>query len=137
VSYLENSYQSSDLMFQVNCLEPHPNLPAMATSGLDHSVKIWLPTSTKEPDVKAIENVSNRCNHINIFYFAFFVTTLVSRFRYALIPRLLLYRSIIHTIKAVRVMNQAETLVLLTFVKSNLYNVTPTSWLNHRLGKPR
>jgi hypothetical protein len=71
VSDLGNSFQSSDLMFQVNCLEPHPNLPAMATSGLDHSVKIWLPTSTKEPDVKAIENVSNQFNHMNVFYFAF------------------------------------------------------------------
>uniref|UniRef100_A0A4W3K9H9 DDB1 and CUL4 associated factor 8 n=1 Tax=Callorhinchus milii TaxID=7868 RepID=A0A4W3K9H9_CALMI len=29
----------------VNCLEPHPHLPVLATSGLDHSVKIWAPTS--------------------------------------------------------------------------------------------
>ena len=25
----------------VNCLEPHPNLPTLATSGLDNQVKIW------------------------------------------------------------------------------------------------
>ncbi|XP_072420768.1 DDB1- and CUL4-associated factor 8 [Chiloscyllium punctatum] len=29
----------------VNCLEPHPHLPVLATSGLDHDVKIWAPTS--------------------------------------------------------------------------------------------
>lgn len=29
----------------VNVLEPHPNLPYLATSGLDDQVKIWLPTS--------------------------------------------------------------------------------------------
>ncbi|XP_015285041.1 PREDICTED: DDB1- and CUL4-associated factor 8 [Gekko japonicus] len=28
----------------VNCLEPHPHLPVLATSGLDHDVKIWAPT---------------------------------------------------------------------------------------------
>jgi hypothetical protein len=32
----------------------------MATSGLDHSVKVWLPTSTKEPDRKSIENVRGK-----------------------------------------------------------------------------
>lgn len=29
----------------INCLEPHPHLPCtMATSGIDHDVKIWTPT---------------------------------------------------------------------------------------------
>lgn len=27
----------------VNCLESHPNFPVMATSGLDHNVKVWSP----------------------------------------------------------------------------------------------
>lgn len=27
----------------VNCLENHPNFPIIATSGLDHDIKIWLP----------------------------------------------------------------------------------------------
>ena len=27
----------------VNVLEPHPNLPFLATSGLDDDVKIWMP----------------------------------------------------------------------------------------------
>lgn len=27
----------------VNCLEGHPTFPIMATSGLDHDIKIWSP----------------------------------------------------------------------------------------------
>lgn len=27
----------------VNCLEPHPEFPILATSGLDHDAKIWVP----------------------------------------------------------------------------------------------
>lgn len=27
----------------VNCLEPHPEFPIMATSGLDDDAKIWIP----------------------------------------------------------------------------------------------
>lgn len=29
----------------VNCLEGHPHFPIIATSGLDHDVKIWSPTN--------------------------------------------------------------------------------------------
>ncbi|CAH1262251.1 DCAF8 [Branchiostoma lanceolatum] len=32
----------------VNCLEPHPCSAVLATSGLDHDVKVWAPTA-KEP----------------------------------------------------------------------------------------
>lgn len=28
----------------VNCLEPHPSIPVLATSGLDDDVKIWVPS---------------------------------------------------------------------------------------------
>ncbi|XP_053684327.1 DDB1- and CUL4-associated factor 8 [Sabethes cyaneus] len=38
----------------VNCLEPHPEFPIMATSGLDHDVKIWVPKGSddeKDPPV--------------------------------------------------------------------------------------
>lgn len=28
----------------VNCLEPHPEIPVLATSGLDEDVKIWVPS---------------------------------------------------------------------------------------------
>lgn len=39
----------------VNCLEPHPNLPFMATSGLDNEVKIWMPTSETKIDKSVIK----------------------------------------------------------------------------------
>lgn len=27
----------------VNCLQPHPTMPYLATSGIDHDIKIWAP----------------------------------------------------------------------------------------------
>ncbi|ENN80678.1 hypothetical protein YQE_02903, partial [Dendroctonus ponderosae] len=33
----------------VNCLEPHPQLPFLATSGLDWDVKLWVPSCEEEP----------------------------------------------------------------------------------------
>ena len=38
-------------------LEPHPNLPVLATSGLDDDVKIWLPTSNQELAAEDIKKV--------------------------------------------------------------------------------
>lgn len=32
----------------VNCLEPHPEFPILATSGLDHDAKIWVPNGTDD-----------------------------------------------------------------------------------------
>jgi len=63
----------------VNVLEPHPNLPVMATSGLDEEVKVWLPTQKQEgPDRETVlqeekaylekivsRNLSDRENHRN------------------------------------------------------------------------
>lgn len=31
----------------VNCLQPHPTLPYLATSGIDYDIKIWSPISDK------------------------------------------------------------------------------------------
>ncbi|PIK53436.1 putative DDB1- and CUL4-associated factor 8 isoform X3, partial [Apostichopus japonicus] len=36
----------------VNCLEPHPTAPILATSGLDNDVKIWMPTAQDPVDIK-------------------------------------------------------------------------------------
>lgn len=40
----------------VNVLEPHPSMPFLATSGLDHDVKIWSPTNDYHsgPDFSAL-----------------------------------------------------------------------------------
>ncbi|XP_055629270.1 DDB1- and CUL4-associated factor 8 isoform X2 [Toxorhynchites rutilus septentrionalis] len=32
----------------VNCLEPHPEYPILATSGLDHDIKIWVPNGVDD-----------------------------------------------------------------------------------------
>lgn len=35
----------------VNCLQPHPTLPYLATSGIDYNVKIWSPKDCRDDDV--------------------------------------------------------------------------------------
>ncbi|XP_022907186.2 DDB1- and CUL4-associated factor 8 isoform X1 [Onthophagus taurus] len=47
----------------VNCLEPHPQVPYICTSGLDWDVKVWVPSYEFEPELKGLsdtvrENVS-------------------------------------------------------------------------------
>lgn len=42
----------------VNCLEPHPHLPVMATSGLDDDIKIWVPSSEQPPDLSQFRKVN-------------------------------------------------------------------------------
>ena len=51
------------LSIQVNCLEPHPSIPVLATSGLDDDVKIWCPNSLPnyhdEPTLWDLKNVGS------------------------------------------------------------------------------
>lgn len=43
----------------VNCLQPHPTLPILATSGIDHDVKLWAPTQEQSSfDSKTATDVS-------------------------------------------------------------------------------
>ncbi|KAM8710325.1 hypothetical protein ACLKA7_017024 [Drosophila subpalustris] len=42
------NFMKGDLSGVVNCLEPHPWMPVLATSGLEHNVKIWSPTGLAE-----------------------------------------------------------------------------------------
>lgn len=46
----------------VNCLEPHPHMPVLATSGLDDDIKIWVPSCEKTPKLTGLRSVmrSNR-----------------------------------------------------------------------------
>ena len=46
---------------QVNCLEPHPQIPVLATSGLDHDVKIFAPSSGVRTDLAGLSEVSRIC----------------------------------------------------------------------------
>ncbi|XP_073423119.1 DDB1- and CUL4-associated factor 8 [Dendrobates tinctorius] len=41
----------------VNCLEPHPHLPVLATSGLDYDVKIWLPTAKDLTELDGLKEI--------------------------------------------------------------------------------
>uniref|UniRef100_A0A8C7G6C9 DDB1 and CUL4 associated factor 8 n=1 Tax=Oncorhynchus kisutch TaxID=8019 RepID=A0A8C7G6C9_ONCKI len=44
----------------VNCLEPHPHLPGLATSGLDHDVKLWSPTAENLTGLKGLKDVMKK-----------------------------------------------------------------------------
>ncbi|XP_041941057.1 DDB1- and CUL4-associated factor 8 isoform X2 [Alosa alosa] len=44
----------------VNCLEPHPHLPGLATSGLDHDVKLWAPTAETPTSLKGLKEVMKK-----------------------------------------------------------------------------
>ena len=40
-------WKAGDEIGVVNCLEPHPSFPMLATSGLDNNIKIWVPSNEK------------------------------------------------------------------------------------------
>ena len=40
------------------CMEPHPHVPILATGGLDHNIKLWLPTAQQPTDLDGLINVS-------------------------------------------------------------------------------
>ena len=51
------NYFNADDGGVVNVLEPHPHAPILATSGLDHDVKIWLPTAEEPTDRNGLKEV--------------------------------------------------------------------------------
>ena len=55
VQYMEGDYEGV-----VNCLEPHPHIPVLATSGLDHDVKIFSPRTAELTRLEGLSEV-----HIN------------------------------------------------------------------------
>lgn len=44
----------------VNVLEPHPFAPILATSGLDHDVKVWAPTSVVPTSLKGLAKTTKK-----------------------------------------------------------------------------
>lgn len=43
----------------VNCIQPHPTLPLLATSGIDHDIKMWAPVLEETNfDLKMAQDVS-------------------------------------------------------------------------------
>ena len=41
----------------INCIDPHPYLPMLASSGLDQKVKIWAPTAGSSKDLTGLKKV--------------------------------------------------------------------------------
>ncbi|XP_034038740.1 DDB1- and CUL4-associated factor 8 [Thalassophryne amazonica] len=65
--YLWDKYSARVVQFMegdrggvVNCLEPHPHLPGMATSGLDHDIKLWAPTAENPTGLKGLKEVMKK-----------------------------------------------------------------------------
>ena len=44
----------------MNCLEPHPHIPILATSGLDHDVKIFSPSADTPTKLAGLDDVSKK-----------------------------------------------------------------------------
>ncbi|XP_055987089.1 DDB1- and CUL4-associated factor 8-like [Sorex fumeus] len=44
----------------INCLDPHPHLPIIATCGLDYEAKIWAPSSADTTDPDWIKSLMKR-----------------------------------------------------------------------------
>lgn len=44
----------------VNCLQPHPTLPLLATSGIDYDIKIWAPGDAEQ--IRFNEEDANNVN---------------------------------------------------------------------------
>ena len=52
----------------VNCIQPHPFEPLMASSGIDYDVKIWTPSGSGNTEPIFDEN--RAAEVIKIFFFA-------------------------------------------------------------------
>lgn len=54
-------YQADELI--VNCVQPHPYICMLATSGIDHEVRLWSPQSFKNlPRTRRIDEVEDKVN---------------------------------------------------------------------------
>lgn len=54
----------------VNCLQPHPSEPLLATSGIDHDVKLWAPVGEGPLFDQALaDEVSVLLFHASFFFF--------------------------------------------------------------------
>lgn len=47
---------------KVNCLEPHPQLPFIATSGLDWDIKLWVPSCEQKPVMAGLADTVKQNN---------------------------------------------------------------------------
>ena len=47
---IHSVFQADELI--VNCVQPHPYICMLATSGIDHEVRLWSPQSPEKPAVR-------------------------------------------------------------------------------------
>jgi WD40 repeat protein len=62
-------YDKGDDDGTVNVLEPHPHFPIIATSGLEHDIKIWSPLSQESVDFKRLKTVKKKIWKIKFDFF--------------------------------------------------------------------
>jgi hypothetical protein len=56
--------------WQVNVLEPHPNAPILATSGLDHDIKVWMPMAPQPTKLEGLKRVRiSNCLYVALYQF--------------------------------------------------------------------
>jgi hypothetical protein len=45
----------------LNCVEPHPSSAQLVTSGIEHSIKVWTPTSSKKGgNIEELDDIRTR-----------------------------------------------------------------------------
>lgn len=69
----------------VNCLQPHPTLPYLATSGIDYDIKIWSPMDEEKErfdEIKA-QDVSIPGPPRSCHFHCSFLTFSLSYFKYS------------------------------------------------------
>ncbi|XP_049280801.1 WD and tetratricopeptide repeats protein 1 [Anopheles funestus] len=54
---IHSIFQADELI--VNCVQPHPFICMLATSGIDHEVRLWSPQSPEKPALRRVLNVDN------------------------------------------------------------------------------
>ena len=58
---------SADVGGVINVLEPHPQFPYLAVSGLDHDIKLLMPVAEKPIDMKRHCKVSYMYMYIAMY----------------------------------------------------------------------
>lgn len=57
----------------VNCVQPHPTLPYLATSGIDYDIKIWAPCAQSLDDDLDLPRFDEEKARAVSFLYAFFI----------------------------------------------------------------
>uniref|UniRef100_A0ACD5TMU6 Uncharacterized protein n=1 Tax=Avena sativa TaxID=4498 RepID=A0ACD5TMU6_AVESA len=54
----------------VNCIEPHPHVMTIASSGIDNDVKLWTPSANERAQVLNVEELKPRKRKAKLWHFA-------------------------------------------------------------------